>query len=573
MSESTTPSPSRAPTPVDEVAERHFRGMLDQSPSLRIEVGAPGREDELDDFSPGGLAAKDELNASTLADLEPAVAASRTAGTFDGIDAVTADALRERLGLERELHALGAGLSDLNVIASPFQVVREFFDLVPTASEADWESNAARLRAVGQALAGHRESLLEARANGRIAARTQVAAVIGQARAAAEAAGHFDRFVATADDTVSAGLRRELEDAAGTARTASARFADFLQEQLLTEAPDEDAVGREEYALHSRMFLGAEVDLDETYEWGLELLASIDAEQREIAAALYPGATVRQTMERLDADPARRLHGLDALREWMQTTADEATEAMAGTHFDISDPVRTIECMVLPDGTGGIYYTPPTEDFSRPGRMWWSVPTGVETFSTWQEKTTVHHEGVPGHHLQLGAATVAGDTLNAWRRQGVWVSGHGEGWALYAERLMDELGLLADPGDRFGMLDSQRLRAARVCLDIGVHCRKQAPASLGGGVWDRQKAWQFLTDNVAMDRSFLEFELTRYLGWPGQAPSYSVGQRIWQDLREAVRMREESAGRTFSLRDFHSRALALGSVGLSTMQKALLGGF
>ena len=573
MSESTTQSPSRVPTPVDAVAEQHFQGMLDLSPSLRIEVGAPGRDDELDDFSPGGLVAQDALNTRTLAALTDAEAESRASGTFDGVDAVTTDALRERLGLEQELHALGAGLSDLNVLTSPFQTVREFFDLVPTASEADWEANAARLRAVGQALAGHRESLLEARADGRIAARTQVAAVIGQARSAAEAAGHFDRFVATAGDTVSEGLRRELEDAAGTARTASSRFAEFLQEQLLPEASEEDAVGREEYALHSRMFLGAEIDLDETYEWGLELLASIDAEQREIAESLYPGASVRQTMERLDADPARQLHGLDALREWMQATADEATEAMAGTHFDISGPVRTIECMVLPDGTGGIYYTPPTADFSRPGRMWWSVPKGVETFSTWQEKTTVYHEGVPGHHLQFGAAVMQDDVLNAWRKQGVWVSGHGEGWALYAERLMDELGFLADPGDRFGMLDSQRLRAARVCLDIGVHCRKQAPESLGGGVWDKQKAWEFLTANVAMERSFLEFELTRYLGWPGQAPSYSVGQRIWQDLRAAVQMREESAGREFSLRDFHSQALALGSVGLSTLQKAMLGGF
>lgn len=578
MSESTAPTPSRVPTPVDQVADDHFRGMLDLSPSLRIEVGADGR-DELDDFSPGGHAAWDDLNARTLGSLEEAEAASRAAGTFDDVDAVTADALRERLGLERELHTLGADLSELNVIASPLQTVREFFDLVPTASADDWEANASRLRAVGQALAGHRESLLEARANGRVAARTQVAAVLEQARALAEAGGHFDKFVATAGgsvsdgEAVSDGLRRELEDAAGSARTAAGRFAEFLQDQLLADAREDDAVGPEEYALHSQMFLGAEVDLDETYEWGLELLASIDAEQRQIAESLYPGASVTETMKRLDEDPARQLHGLDALREWMQTTADEATAAMAGTHFDISDPVKTIECMVLEDGTGGIYYTPPTSDFSRPGRMWWSVPAGVETFSTWQEKTTVYHEGVPGHHLQFGAAVMQDDVLNAWRKQGVWVSGHGEGWALYAERLMDELGYLEDPGDRFGMLDSQRLRAARVCLDIGVHCRKRAPESLGGGVWDKEKAWQFLTDNVAMERSFLEFELTRYLGWPGQAPSYSVGQRIWQDLRIAVKAQDEAAGREFSLRDFHSRALALGSVGLSTMQKALLGGF
>ena len=563
---------ARTPTPVDRVAEDHFDGMLALSPSVRIEVGADGPA-ELDDFSPGGLAAWEQLRTRTLAALPEAEAASRAASTFDTTDAVTADALRERLTLEQELHERGADLSELNVLASPLQAVREFFDLVPTASAEDWEANAQRLRAVGQALAGHRESLLEARANGRVAARTQVEAVAAQAAALAEAGGHFDSFVATAGQTVSDGLRRELEDAAAHARTAADRFGQFLTEQLLSDAREDDAVGREEYALHSRMFLGAEVDLDETYEWGLEQLALIDAEQREIAESLYPGTSVTETMRKLDEDPERQLHGLDALRTWMQTTADEATEALADTHFDIPEQIRTIECMVLEDGTGGIYYTPPTADFSRPGRMWWSVPAGVEQFSAWQEKTTVYHEGVPGHHLQLGGAVLQDQTLNRWRKQGVWVSGHGEGWALYAERLMDELGFLADPGDRFGMLDSQRLRAARVCVDIGVHCRLRAPESLGGGVWDKEKAWQFLTENVAMERSFLDFELKRYLGWPGQAPSYSVGQRIWQDLRLAVRAQEEAAGREFSLRDFHSQALALGSVGLSTLQKALLGGF
>ena len=96
--------------------------------------------------------------------------------------------------------------------------------------------------------------------------------------------------------------------------------------------------------------------------------------------------------------------------------------------------------------------------------MWWSVPEGQDTFHTWQELTTVHHEGVPGHHLQLGSALVQED-LNLWRRAVTWNSGHGEGWALYAEQLMAELGYMDDPGFRMGMLDAQRLRAARVVVD------------------------------------------------------------------------------------------------------------
>jgi uncharacterized protein (DUF885 family) len=125
--------------------------------------------------------------------------------------------------------------------------------------------------------------------------------------------------------------------------------------------------------------------------------------------------------------------------------------------------------------------------------MWWSVPKGVTEFSTWRELTTVYHEGVPGHHLQVAQTVYRKETLNRWRRLSAWTSGHGEGWALYAERLMDELGYFAEPGNRMGWLDGQSLRAARVVIDIGVHCGFPAPAEVGGGEWDYDKAWTYLT--------------------------------------------------------------------------------
>jgi uncharacterized protein (DUF885 family) len=196
--------------------------------------------------------------------------------------------------------------------------------------------------------------------------------------------------------------------------------------------------------------------------------------------------------------------------------------------------------------------------------MWWSVPAGVDTFRTWQETTTVFHEGVPGHHLQIGRAVVNADRLNRWRRLGCWVSGHGEGWALYAERLMAELGWLDDAGNRMGMLDAQRFRAARVVLDIGVHCGLTAP---DGGQWDSERAWVFLQSHSAMNSEHLRFELDRYLGWPGQAPSYAIGQRIWQ------RLRDDMVGQGLSLKDFHGRALDLGGLPLDVLRSALVGDF
>jgi uncharacterized protein (DUF885 family) len=130
---------------------------------------------------------------------------------------------------------------------------------------------------------------------------------------------------------------------------------------------------------------------------------------------------------------------------------------------------------------------------------------------------------------------------------------------------MEQLGYLDDPADRLGMLDGQRMRAARVVLDIGVHLGKQLPD--GSGPWTAEYAFDFMRRNVNMNDSFVKFEVNRYLGWPGQAPSYKVGQRIWEQLRDTYR---QQAGNAFSIKDFHSKALDLGGVGLDTLKSALL---
>ncbi|WP_111837390.1 DUF885 domain-containing protein [Actinomyces bovis] len=564
----TTAPIRRQPTAVDAVAEAHVARLAELSPEFAVYNGLPGRRGALDDHSPAGLAALTELSRATLRSLDQLQPA-------DDVDRVTLAAMRERLGLELELAEAGENLRVLNNIASPAQSVRDLFDNLPTDTVGDWETFASCLRAVPGALKGYLSALGEAASRGDVAARRQVAAVIAQARDQAEAStSSYSVLTAqptTGDGTtLPASLTEELREAAAAARAGYATFAEQLERELLPQAPTEDAVGRERYQRFSREFLGATVDLDETYEWGRERLAAIDAEQRQIAAELYgPGTTVRQALERLNADPSRLVHGTQALQEWMQATSDAAIAALDGTHFDIPSPLRTLECRIAPSQTGGIYYTGPSDDFSRPGRMWWSVPAGTADFATWQERTTVFHEGVPGHHLQCGMQTFLREELNSWRRLACWVSGHGEGWALYAERLMADLGFQADPGDRFGMLDSQRLRAARVVLDIGVHLGKERPAELAGlpgvgeGRWDAESAWAFLRHNVAMSEGFLRFELDRYLGWPGQAPSYAIGQRLWEQTRDAA-----LAGGS-SLKEFHMRALRLGSVGLEVLRQAL----
>ena len=180
----------------------------------------------------------------------------------------------------------------------------------------------------------------------------------------------------------------------------------------------------------------------------------------------------------------------------MQQLSDDAVAELGRTHFDIPEPIRTLDCKIAPPGgTVGAYYTGPSDDLSRPGAMWWSVEPGREVFSTWREVTTVYHEGVPGHHLQIATAVYQRDSLNDFQRLLAGTSGHAEGWALYAERLMRELGYLDDDPILLGMLDAQLFRAARVVVDIGMHLELEIPAGTGfheGERWTPDLGLEFL---------------------------------------------------------------------------------
>ena len=553
----------RTPTPIDTIADGWVDTAAELSPGLATYIGRFEYNDRLDDLSPAGAERAYEAAKSALATLE-------AAEPVDQVDVVTKADLAGDLQLLIELHEAGAHLRDVNVIASPAQEIRSTFDLMPTETVDDWSVISSRLGAVPGAIQGYIETLRAGIAEGTVPARRQVTEVVTQIARYTADNGFFARFAgdaAPAEGNLPASLARDLTDNANAARVAYDELAAFLGSELAPEAAEKDAVGRDLYALNSRRFLGAVIDLDETYEWGIEELARMVAEQESIAREIKAGATVEEAVAFLEADDSRKLHGTEALQKWMQETSDRAVAELGKTHFDIPEPIKRLECMIAPTNEGGIYYTGPTDDFSRPGRMWWSVPEGVDSFDTWRELTTVYHEGVPGHHLQIAQAVYNRSELNSWRRLLAGSSGHAEGWALYAERLMEQLGYLDDPADRLGMLDGQRMRAARVVLDIGVHLEK--PRLDGNGVWDADYALEFMRRNVNMSDEFIQFEVNRYLGWPGQAPSYKVGQRIWEQIRDDVAERE---GDAFDIKRFHMRALRLGGVGLDTLRMALAQG-
>ncbi|EIC91526.1 hypothetical protein IMCC13023_10790 [Candidatus Aquiluna sp. IMCC13023] len=550
----------RTETPIDLLANELVLDMANRYPSFATDIGYPGGEGDMDDHSPEALAneqlAIKEVLAM-LAALEPQ----------DQIDEVTKDAMTASLTQEIQSYDSGLHFRNLNNIASPAQGVRDIFDNSPTATVKDWENLSSRMRKVESSLAGYIETLRVGLSANDAPAKRQVEAVIDQVRQITATDGFFREFAKDAkaeEGALSGHLMEDLAEAAEAATAGYAKFGSFLEKELLPGATTEDAIGRERYELLSTRFLGTKVDLDEAYEWGKEELARVVAEQALVAEQILPGASVEEAIAYLEKDPSTKLQGTKALQEWMQQLSDAAVKALSGSHFEIAEPIKRLECMIAPTKHGGIYYTGPSDDFSRPGRMWWSVPVGVTEFDTWRETTTVYHEGVPGHHLQVAQATYVKETLNAWRRLASWTSGHGEGWALYAERLMDELGYLDNPADRLGMLDGQRMRAARVVLDIGVHLGK--PRLDGSGTWDFDYALDFMGKNVNMSKEFVKFEVTRYFGWPGQAPSYKIGQRIWEQVRDDYAAKK---GDDFDIKLFHKTALNLGGLGLSTLQKAM----
>ena len=547
-------------TPIDKLANEVIALAVSRYPSYATYLGRPGGERDMDDHSPDALKQDRDDAASAKAKLENLT-------PLDDVDEVTKDALLQSLNKEIRTYESGLYFRNMNNIASPAQDVRSIFDISPTATEQDWDNLASRMNKVGKSLEGYAETLRVGIANNDAPAKRQVEEVLNQVKQITAENGFFKEFAKNAkaqSSELSPSLKAELAKAAEAATEGYAKFGEFLAQELLPKASSKDAIGKERYKLLSERFLGAVIDPDETYEWGKEELARIVKEQTEVANQIKPGATVAEAVEILDKDPSKKLHGTDALQAWMQKLSDQAIEKLSGTHFDIAEPLKKLECMIAPTKHGGIYYTGPTDDFSRPGRMWWSVPEGVNEFNTWRETTTVYHEGVPGHHLQIGQSVYVKDTLNDWRRLASFTSGHGEGWALYAERLMDELGFLSDPADKLGMLDGQRMRAARVVLDIGVHTEKQKLD--GSGVWDFDYALNFMRGNVNMSPEFVRFEVTRYFGWPGQAPAYKVGQRIWEQIRDDYKARK---GASFDIKEFHRTALNLGGLGLDTLRRAM----
>jgi uncharacterized protein (DUF885 family) len=547
---------------VHEASNRYVDEFATLHPIAATYMGIAAHESDLTDYSPDGYRERADLAAKARREVE----------AFEPADesehAAKAHFL-ERVGLEVEQYEAGLEVGHVNVISSPVQELRMVFDLMSAETAEDWAVIAERMAKVPEVVAGMRASMLDAAARDALCARRQITKVAEQCEIWSGPEGFFTTFVAGAQ-AVDGAPHAQLAAAAAAAAESYGELARFMRAEIAGKAPAKDAVGRDHYQLRSRLFIGATLDLQEAYEWGWAEFFRVEKEMIAVAERIKPGSTLAEAAATLDADDRYKLQGRREFEAWMQRLSDAALAELRGVHFEIPDELMRLDCRIAPSGGPvGAYYTGPSDDFTRAGAMWWSLPADRDEFTTWREVSTVYHEGVPGHHLQIATGVHQAESLNRFQRLLGWVSGHGEGWALYAERLMQDLGYLTDDGDLMGMLDAHLFRAARVIIDIGMHLELEIPAGSGfhdGERWTPELGLEFMLTRTITDPAHVHDEIDRYLGWPGQAPSYKLGERLWLQLRDEARRRD---GDAFDLKGFHMRALKLGSMGLDNLGAAL----
>jgi uncharacterized protein (DUF885 family) len=548
------------PSPVYELCDTYVDRLAQLDPVGATGRGIVGHDDKMTDYSPEGVEARSEHDRATLTQLGRIQPGNER-------DRIAAGVLSERLRSSLALDEAGETMRTLRIIGSPFQAVRNVFDIMPRTTDQDWQTIAARLELVPDGLESVKASLAETTRRDLPPARRQVLACAEQGATWAGLRQHRPYFLNLAgsysgEDEL---LHSRIGAAAEAATESYASLSAWLRDELAPKVSPRDAVGRDRYALNSAETLGAKVDPDEAYRWGWDELHRLETEMKKVANQVRPGATVPEAITFLESDPGRAIEGEDRLRSFLQDLMDRTIDELDGTHFDIPEPLRKVEAMIAPPGgAAAMYYTGPSEDFSRPGRTWY--PTlGKTIFPLWGEVSICYHEGVPGHHLQIGQVRYLKDQLSRFQRV-VYLPGHGEGWALYAERLMDELGYFENPDYRLGFLRAQVMRALRVVVDIGMHLELDIPAGEEfhpGEKWVPTLGQEFLFERSCFPRDFMASELDRYLGWPSQATCYKLGERVWLAARDDAKHR---LGPAFDQKTFHAYSLGLGPLGLDQLE-------
>jgi uncharacterized protein (DUF885 family) len=530
---------------------------------LATVVGDERYDDRLEDPTAAGRAARTGLAGATLADLdrlgqEPT---ARPEGNIE--DAVTGDVLRFLCEVELEAVATDRWrLGSIDHMDSGPQVV---LVMLAQAQRADTPQRLdrwlARLAAYPGYIEGHIDQIGEARGLGILPSKVVAWRVIDQLDGLLGEPAASTVFV-TAPPVGDPADREQIAAAVdANVRPALARFRDAIRD-LLPDARAEPGLcalpgGDEMYRSAMHEWTTVRIDPDELHRSGRDDLEQIEHERQTIARAAGFGADSAAYRRSLAADPTNVPTSADALLTRLRADIARA-QAAAPNWFG---RLPRAACEVHPLGSaiaGGSpgYFLPATPDGARPGVFYMNtIDPPSRLFS--RSATTIYHETIPGHHLQIGLQNEHSG-LSAFRRLGadLCAGAFVEGWGLYAERLADEMGLFRTEGERFGMLDAQAWRAARLVIDTGLH-------AFG---WDRERAVDELVGATGFERAEAEIEVDRYIAIPGQALAYKVGQREIERLRAEALAAAGAAGRPFDLRNFHDELLGHGALPLDVLR-------
>ncbi|HVB71838.1 MAG TPA: DUF885 domain-containing protein [Acidimicrobiales bacterium] len=542
-------------------ADGYVEAEAVRHPMFATYIGVSGFDDRLDDFSMDG--ARESRDA-----VRQALAALETLEVSGLADKVAHAVMTERLEATRGLLEKFEMVSTVSVMNSPVGEVRQVFELMSTTSADDAQVIRRRLDAVEGAMSSWREGLDEAADTGHVAPRRQSLGIADQAALHAE--GSYVAFARRVAQECGVDFEDSgLAGAASVAQDALGETSAWLREEYAPRCRESDAAGPDRYALWSSYFNGTEVDFDELYSWGVDELRRIHDRMVSLGQRLAPSATsLVEVADVLDRDDAGAIVGEDALLERLESFIETAVGTLNGVHFDIDPRVQRCDARIAPEGSAAApYYIGASEDLTRPGTTWY--PTmGATRFPWWRIASTWYHESVPGHHLQDASIVLRRDQLSRFQRSMAWTSGVGEGWALYAERFMDELNAFS-PAEEFGYLSGQALRAARIVVDLGLHLGYPIPnayddalgeTGTAGQRWTPDRAVALVERWVLEPHDYAVSEVDRYLGGPGQAIAYKLGERTWMSVRDDARRRLADQ---FDLMGFHAAALGIGPMGLA----------
>lgn len=534
------------PSEIFNFADDLVTQMAERDPMLAAELGL--EIGALPNYSVTKALADVEFYKNALQRLENFQATSK-------FDEIALSVMQERISVWLEGLEAQDYLSDLNNLASPIQNIRMLFDLIPADSIKTglWQR---LVEQIPETLDGYRETLAAGLSAGNSASARQ-------AKTAAAQCIEFAKYFRES------ALREQVAEVqAEIAALTFEQLGDWLEHTYAGSTKAGDGVGAERYAREIRRWTGATVDPLELHTWGWLELTDIHERMLKVANKIKPGASLSEVMMNLESDPSYIVTGEAQILQFLRKITDGAIVDLKDSHFLIDPKIEFCEIKMAPAGSATApYYMPPSEDFSRPGTTY--LPKiGSDDFHTWHLVSTWYHEAVPGHHLQMGATMLMDEQLSRFQRTVGWTSGYAEGWALYAERLMDELGYFSDPGYELGFLSAQALRAARVVVDTGMHLGLKTPENkLGfeeGIPIDYDFSVNLLQTHALQAPEVAVSETIRYLGLPGQAVSYKLGEKMILELRDQAKAEPE-----FDLPQWHQKLLSAGPVGLDTLKVLL----